>query len=421
MRILVIGSGGREHAIADQLAKSPQEPALFFAPGNPGMTQLGQRLDIDVMDLQGLLLFAQKEHIDLTVVGPEAPLAAGIVDLFQSKGLLIFGPNQKAAQLEASKAFAKQLMQSHQIPTAGYRFCLTQAEACEALTDFSAPYVIKEDGLAAGKGVTIAATIEDAEAAIERAFDKNMPVVIEEFLTGEELSVLAVCDGQRAIAMVSAQDFKRVGENNTGPNTGGMGAYAPVPLATPEVMQCIQKTVLDPMMRAFLQEDIEYRGILYAGLMIDNPAQPKVVEFNVRFGDPETEVLLPLLDEDLVAILKAAAEGDLSRFDSGFKFKDQSAVTVVMASKGYPGDFEKGFPITFPDDTAAVIYHAGTKLMPDQSIVTAGGRVLNVVGMASSIAEARQKAYQTVQRIACENLFYRTDIAESPSQAKALR
>lgn len=420
MRILVIGSGGREHAIAHQLAQSPKKPELFFAPGNPGMAHLGQRLDIDVMDLQGLLLFAQKEQIDLTVVGPEAPLAAGIVDLFDSKGLLVFGPNQKAAQLEASKAFAKQLMQEYKIPTAGYRFCLTQDEAFEALSEFMAPYVIKEDGLAAGKGVTIAPTLDEAKAAIERAFAKNMPVVIEEFMQGEELSVLALCDGQRAIPMVSAQDFKRVGDNNEGPNTGGMGAYAPVPLATPEVMAIIQEQILTPMMKAFQQEGIEYRGILYAGLMIDNPAKPKVVEFNVRFGDPETEVVLPLLEDDLVDLLTASAQGDLSTYQSGLRFSDQAAVTVVMASKGYPGDFEKGIPIEFPKDSDALIFHAGSKLMPDQSIVTAGGRVLNVVGLGKTIAEAREKAYQTVAKISCPNLFNRSDIAKNPSQAKAL-
>jgi phosphoribosylamine--glycine ligase len=421
MKILVIGSGGREHAIASALHRSAHRPELFFAPGNAGMAGLGQRLEIDATDLQGLAIFAKREGIDLTVVGPEAPLAIGIVDRFQADGLKIFGPVKAAALLEASKHFAKQIMDEAQVPTAGYAHCLDADAARRALDKFQPPYVIKEDGLAAGKGVTIAQDRAEAEAAIDQAYKRGMTVVLEEFMAGEELSILAVCDGKIALPMVAAQDFKRVGNNNEGPNTGGMGAYAPVPLATPALMARVRQEVLQPVLEAMARRGTPYMGVLYAGLMILPDGTPKVVEFNVRFGDPETQVVLPLLEDDLVDLFLASANGDLSGYEAkgGIAFKsDQAAVTVVLASQGYPGEYESGYPIDFPaslpDD--AEVFHAGTRLQPGGKIVTQGGRVLNVTGIGKGIEQARQRAYEIVEQVSFQGKYYRSDIAAKPSQ-----
>ncbi len=422
MKILVIGSGGREHAIGWKLAQSKHQPELFFAPGNPGMAQLGQRLEIEVTDINGLAIFAEKEAINLTIVGPEVPLSLGIVDAFKAKNLAIFGPDKHGAKIEASKAFAKELMAEANIPTAGYSFCQTKEAASEALTKYNAPYVIKEDGLAAGKGVTIAQNQSEAIEAIEAAFQKNMPVVIEEFLTGEELSVLAICDGKVAIPMIGAQDFKKVGEGNTGPNTGGMGAYAPVPFVNQALLTQIQQEILTPMMTTFNKRGIDYRGVLYAGLMIDRNGNPKVIEFNARFGDPETQVVLPLLNDDLVDVCLASAKGNLSNYSSGFQFNNQSAVTVVLASEGYPGSYEKLKPITLPSTVPenALLFQAGTKVMPDQTIVTNGGRVINSVGFGDSLNEARQNAYSLAEIIEFDGCFYRNDIAKEAAMTKNL-
>ncbi len=417
MKILVVGQGGREHAIGQMLAQSKHQPELFFAPGNPGMAALGQRLDIEVNDIQGLVLFAQREGMDLTVVGPEVPLALGIVDQFQKAGLLVFGPTQAGAQIESSKVFAKQLMRDHQIPTAHYYFCETWHEAQKALDAFQAPYVVKEDGLAAGKGVTIAQNRKEAEEAIEQAFENSMSVVIEEFLQGQELSILALCDGQRAIPLISAQDFKKAYAGNQGPNTGGMGAYAPVPLATPTLLAQVQTQVLTPTVQALKAQGIDYRGILYAGLMVDPDGGLKVLEFNARFGDPETQVVLPLLEDDLVDLMLASAQGDLSAYEGGIRFKPQHAVTVVLASEGYPGSYQTGLPIQFPEyiPDNARIFHAGTRIMPDQTIVSAGGRVLNVTGLGATLEEARQQAYTIVDQIHFDTKQFRPDIAEHPA------
>lgn len=421
MKILLIGNGGREHAIAWTLSQSKHQPQLYFAQGNPGMQELGQRLDIEPTDIQGLLIFAEREGIDLTIVGPELPLSLGIVDRFQEKGLAIFGPTQAGAQLESSKAFAKALMAKAKIPTAGYRFCQTQPEALQALQDFTAPYVIKEDGLAAGKGVTIAQTLAEAEQAIASAFQKEMPVVIEEFMQGQELSILAFCDGQTILPCIAAQDYKKVGENNTGPNTGGMGAYAPVPLATPALIATVQQTVLEPALKALQAADIDYKGILYAGLMITPDGAAKVVEFNARFGDPETQVVLPLLEDDLVDLMLATVQGELHRYAAtGIRFKpNQCAMTVVLTASGYPGDCPTGTPIFFPQylSNDVHIFHAGTKVLPDQSKVTAGGRVLNVTGVAENLTEARRKAYEIAGQIRFEGKYYRRDIAAEPAMA----
>lgn len=423
MKILLVGNGGREHAIAQALSQSRHKPQLYFAQGNPGMQELGQRLDIELTDLQGLLLFAQREAIDLTVVGPELPLSLGIADQFRSVGLKIFGPGQDGARLESSKGFAKAMMAKYGIPTAGYQFCETRHVALQALEQFHPPYVIKEDGLAAGKGVTIAPDRGTAEAAINQAFDKEMAVVIEEFMEGQELSVLAFCDGKTILPCVAAQDFKRVGEGNTGPNTGGMGAYAPVPLATRELMQRVQAGILEPMREAIQAEEMDYRGILYVGLMISPQGEPRVVEFNVRFGDPETQVVLPLLSDDLVDLMLATVEGALSQYvRRGICFKPNThAVTVALVSKGYPGDYPTGFPILFPQylSNDVYVFHAGTKVLPDQTKVTAGGRVLNVTGLGSSIEQARQRAYEVVRQIRFEGMAYRSDIAAEPAKAPA--
>ncbi len=425
MKILLVGSGGREHAIAQKLSESRHRPELFFAPGNPGLRELGQRLDIDATDIQGLLLFAQREQIDLTVVGPEVPLSMGIADAFKAAGLALFGPVQAGARLESSKAFAKEIMETHDIPTAGYRFCPDEASALAALEAFQPPYVIKEDGLAAGKGVIIAADRPEAETAIHRAFAKAMPVVIEEFMQGQELSLLALCDGKRALPLIAAQDFKKVGEGNTGPNTGGMGAYAPVPLATAALVEEARRTVLQPMLDALQSRGIDYRGILYAGLMVGPDGHIRVVEFNVRFGDPETQVILPLLADDLADLMLAATQGDLSAFaDAGIRFApNRYAVTVALVSAGYPGDYQPGKPIFFPQylSNDVHIFHAGTKVLPDQTKVTAGGRVLNVTALGDSLEAARKAAYEVVSQVKFEGMTYRRDIALHPAGVEALR
>lgn len=422
MKILLIGSGGREHAIAWSLSQSRHRPELYFAPGNPGMRELGQRLNLEPTDIEGLFLFAQRERMDLTVVGPELPLSLGLADRFREAGLAVFGPGRQGAQLESSKAFAKKLLEDYAIPTAGYRFCPDPETALAALAEFSPPYVIKEDGLAAGKGVTIAQTRTEAEAAIARATQKQMSMVIEEFMPGRELSVLAFCDGAALLPCIAAQDYKKIGEGDTGPNTGGMGAYAPVPMATPALMARIRRDILDPVLHALQAERIAYTGILYVGLMITPEGAPKVVEFNVRFGDPETQVVLPLLEEDLVDLMLATVQGELGRYASGLnaglRFKPETyAVTVVLASEGYPGEYSTGRPILFPQylPQNVQVFHAGTRVLPDQSKVTSGGRVLNVTGEGVSLEEARCNAYRVVDQILFEGKTCRRDIAAAPA------
>jgi phosphoribosylamine--glycine ligase len=428
MKILLIGNGGREHAIAWSLSQSRHKPELYFAHGNPGMRELGQRVEIDITDLNGLLLFAQREKIDLTVVGPEVPLSLGIADRFQAAGLKLFGPTQAGAQMESSKAFAKKLMADYAIPTAQYRFCTDVETAFASLREFEPPYVIKEDGLASGKGVTIAQTQADAEAAIRISFEKEMPVVIEEFMQGQELSILAFCDGKTILPCIAAQDYKKIGEDDTGPNTGGMGAYAPVPLATTDLIARVQRDILEPTLKALQSEGIEYQGILYAGLMIDAAGNPRVVEFNVRFGDPETQVVLPLLEDDLVDLMLATVNGTLhdNYAKTGLRFKaNTSAITVVLASQGYPGDYATGQPILFPQylSNSVQVFHAGTKLLPDQTpnqpkVITAGGRVLNVTAEGATLDEARRNAYEIAEQIRFDGKYFRHDIAAKPAQAR---
>jgi phosphoribosylamine---glycine ligase len=423
MHVLIIGSGGREHALAVALAASPKVSQLSVAPGNPGMEMLAQRLEIDVLDIEGLLIHAQREKIDLTIVGPEAPLAAGIVDRFTEAGLLIFGPVQAAAQLEASKLFAKQMMQQANVPTGHFVFAQTESQALEGLSQFNPPYVIKEDGLAAGKGVTVTSSQEEAEIAIANAFAKNSPVLLEACLYGQELSVLAVCDGVRALPLVAAQDFKRVGDGNTGPNTGGMGAYAPVPFADAALMEKVQTLVLNPILNLMAKRGTPYKGILYAGLMVNNAGDPAVIEFNCRFGDPETQVVLPLLTHsgvDLFDLLFASAQGNLAPFEGALPEVKGAAVTVVVASGGYPAELLTNQVITLPEalPEGVTLYHAGTKRLPKGDLVNSGGRVFTVTGVGATLDEARKKAYEVVPQVKFEGAFYRSDIAAGLSLLK---
>ncbi|MDH4378304.1 MAG: phosphoribosylamine--glycine ligase [Vampirovibrionales bacterium] len=418
MKILVVGSGGREHALGWRLSQDVGAPnatpyQLFFAPGNPGMAALGQCLDIEATNIFALSLFAEKEKIDLVVVGPEAPLAAGLADALQAKGIAVFGPVQAGAQVEASKAFAKTLMMEARVPTAAYQQFKNPLEAIEALDKFSLPYVIKEDGLAAGKGVTVTESKATAVAALKHAAAKGASVVVEDFLVGGEVSVLAMCDGTRAIPMLPARDYKRAYDCNQGPNTGGMGSIAPVPNLPCTFLKQVQEQVLAPMMRAFRARGIDYRGVLYAGLMVQDNGDINVVEFNARFGDPETQVVLPLLNENLASILLAAAQGDLSGWENtGFAWKTQHAVSVVIASEGYPDSPRKGDGMTFPSaiSSDSLLFHAGTRLMPNQTVVTDGGRVLNAVGLGDTLEEACNKAYGVANSVAFNGAWYRRDI-----------
>jgi phosphoribosylamine--glycine ligase len=416
MKILVIGSGGREHALVWKLAQSRRVKKIICAPGNAGIAPLAECVALKADDIQGLLNYAQKEKIDLTVVGPEAPLVAGIVDQFEKAGLKIFGPNKKAAQLEASKAFAKQVMLDHNVPTATSATCLSIDEASEAIANFeSFPVVVKADGLAAGKGVIIC---KDAEAALETVTDMQVrkvfgqagsTVVIEEFLEGEEASILVLTDGKEAIVLASSQDHKRVFDNDEGPNTGGMGAYSPAPVVTPEVLDEVMGKIIYPVLNSLASRGTPYKGILYAGIMKTKEG-PKVLEFNVRFGDPETQAVLSRLESDLAcAMLWTIGEAKKPELT----WSPKASVCVVVASKGYPGPYEKGKEITGLEAAAAmkdiVVFHAGTK-RSNSKILTDGGRVLGVTGLGNTIKVAIDKTYQAIEKIHFEGMQYRRDI-----------
>jgi len=418
VKVLVIGSGGREHALVWKLAQSPLVNKVFCAPGNPGTAQLGENVNIRVDDLDGLLAFAQKEAVDLTVVGPELPLSLGIVDRFEAVGLLIFGARQNAALIEASKAFSKDLMKKYDVPTAFYEVFTEVEPALAFIARHGAPIVVKADGLAAGKGVIVARTVEEANAAVIDMLSGNAfgsagaRVVIEEFLEGEEASFLAFTDGSHIIPLASAQDHKPVFDDDQGPNTGGMGAYSPAPVVTPEVHEQAMQLVMRRTVDGMLAEGRPYRGVLYAGLMIKD-GQVKTLEFNARFGDPECQPLLMRLKSDLVPVLVACARGDISGIE--LEWHDQAAVCVVMASGGYPGDYEKGFPISGLEAAAKiddlVVFHAGTAGQGDR-IVNAGGRVLGVTGRGPTVAAAIAKAYDGVRAITWQGAHYRTDIGK---------
>ena len=419
MNILVIGGGGREHTLAWKLAQSPSATKLYAIPGNPGMAAVAECVSgISIEDNEAVVAFAEEHAIDLVVIGPEVPLTNGIVDAFEAAGILAFGPRKAAAELEGSKAFSKGLMKKYGIPTAKYEV-FTDAEAAkDYVRQEGAPIVIKADGLAAGKGVIVAETCDEALAAVADIMEDQEfgaagnRVVIEEFMEGEEASLLCFTDGETIVPMISSQDHKRAYDGDKGPNTGGMGTYAPAPVMTPAMIEATKEKILKPVIAAMKQEGRTYQGCLYAGLMITKDG-PKVVEFNARFGDPETQVVLPLLKSDLVDIMVACAKGDGSLKDLDIAWSDGAAVCVVLASGGYPKSYRKGYEITGLDKAEALgchVFHAGTAER-DGSVVTAGGRVLGVVAEAADVRAAVDKAYQGVNVIDFKDKMFRHDIA----------
>jgi len=417
MRVLVIGSGGREHALAWKLARSPQVSQAFIAPGNGGTAAVGQNVPIAATDISGLVSFARQEQIDLTVVGPEVSLVAGLVDAFNAAGLRAFGPTRAAARLEGSKAFAKQFMIEEGIPTAPATLFRDYAAAQAFLRQIVPPVVVKASGLAAGKGVIICPTMQEAEAAlqqvmVERAFgEAGDECLIEDCLQGEEVSLLAFCDGKTIMPMIPARDYKRVGDGDQGPNTGGMGGYAPSPYLPPALVQEIMARVLQPVVDGMQRRGMPYVGVLYAGLMLTDLG-PRVLEFNCRFGDPETQSLMPLLESDLAEICLACIEGRLDQIQ--VRWSSDQAVCVVLASGGYPGDYASGKEIVGleeADHIPSVVFHAGTKRQEGQ-LVTAGGRVLAATSTAPSLSQARAQVYAAVERIHFDGRHYRKDIAQ---------
>ena len=417
MKVLVVGNGGREHALVWKLLQSKQIEQVVCVPGNGGTATMEncQNLPLAVDDFEGISKFAQNNGVNLVVVGPEVPLAKGITDYLQDKGLMVFGPTKAGAQIEASKAWAKALMQSAGIPTARSAV-FTEAKAAKSYVKAQgAPIVVKADGLAAGKGVTVAETVDQAQAAIDAIFQGQFGsagkfVIIEEYLTGQEVSVLALSDGLTIRSLLPAQDHKRIGEGDTGENTGGMGAYAPAPIATPALMERIQKEVLERAIAALKAKGIDYRGVLYAGLMI-TPSGFKVLEFNCRFGDPETQVILPLLATPLFELMLACVQQRLAEMPP-IAWKSGVAATVVVAAGGYPGEYEQGKVITGieqAESLGATVFHAGTKLN-QQQLVTNGGRVLNVTGVGSNFDQAIASAYASIKCIHFEGMYYRRDI-----------
>jgi phosphoribosylamine--glycine ligase len=420
MKVLVVGGGGREHALVWKLAQSPKVSRVYCAPGNVGIAQLAECVSIGVNDFAALADFVKREGIALTVVGPEDPLLNGIVDYFEEQGLAIFGPKKEAALLEGSKTFAKDIMQKYNIPTGAYRSFTEYEAALAYVREQGAPIVIKADGLAAGKGVTVAFTLEEAEQALQAMMVDDVfagagsRVVIEEYLAGEEMTLLSFVDGETVIPMVPSQDHKPVFDGDKGPNTGGMGTYSPVPHMDESIVKQAIETIVIPTAKAMVAEGRPFRGILYAGLMITDKG-PKVIEYNARFGDPETQVVLPRLASDLVDIFLAAVEGRLHECE--VQWKKDAALCVIMASEGYPGTYPKGKEITgLPANTEElIVFHAGTA-EKEGRIVTNGGRVLGVTALGADLYQAQQKAYEAVRSILFEGAHYRTDIG-----AKALR
>jgi len=418
MNILLIGSGGRENALAWKLAQSSRVEELYIAAGNPGTAEYGQNIDFDESNQDALLEFALKEKIDITVVGPEAPLAAGIADLFEKNGLKVFGPRQSAARLESSKAFSKELMQEYKIPTAEYKSFTKADKALEYIRAKGAPIVVKASGLAAGKGVIVAHSEKEAEAAVvaimkDEKFGKaGDKVVIEEFLEGEEATILAFCDGKTIVPMIASQDHKAAYDGGKGPNTGGMGAYAPAPVVTEQIEEDFKTEIMEPTLKALQSEGLDFKGIIYFGLMIKDQ-KAKVLEYNVRFGDPEAQVVLPLLETDLIDIMEAVVDEKLDQLK--IKWKNQKALCVVMASGGYPVEYEKGKEITGIKEAEAaeeiIVFQAGTRLEGDK-LLTDGGRVLAVTALGNSFSEVIEKAYSGVEKINFEDFQIRNDIGQ---------
>ncbi|EDT40228.1 phosphoribosylamine--glycine ligase [Burkholderia ambifaria] len=415
MKLLVVGSGGREHALAWKLAQSPRVQMVYVAPGNGGTAQDERLKNVDITSLDALADFAESEGVAFTLVGPEAPLAAGIVNLFRARGLKVFGPTREAAQLESSKDFAKAFMKRHGIPTADYE-TFSDAAAAHAYIDAKgAPIVVKADGLAAGKGVVVAMTLEEAHAAVDMMLsgnklgDAGARVVIEEFLDGEEASFIVMVDGKHALALASSQDHKRLLDEDRGPNTGGMGAYSPAPIVTPQMHARVMREIIMPTVRGMEKDGIRFTGFLYAGLMIDKEGNPRTLEFNCRMGDPETQPIMARLKSDFSKVVEQAIAGTLDSVE--LDWDRRTALGVVLAAHGYPDAPRKGDRINgIPAETAqAVTFHAGTTLEGDK-LVTSGGRVLCVVGLADSVREAQQHAYDTINQINFEGMQYRRDI-----------
>ncbi|NIH76704.1 phosphoribosylamine--glycine ligase [Brucella anthropi] len=415
MRVLLIGSGGREHALAWKLSASPSLTKLYCAPGNPGIATVAELVDIGVDDHQALIAFAKDKKIDLVVVGPEAPLVAGLSDEMRAEGIRVFGPSKAAAQLEGSKGFTKDLCARFDIPTGAYGRFNNAPKAKAYIRQQGAPIVVKADGLAAGKGVIVAMTLDEALDAVDACFEgafgsAGAEVVVEEFLDGEEASFFCICDGKTALPLGSAQDHKRVGDGDTGPNTGGMGAYAPAPVMTPEIVERTMRELIEPTMRGMAEIGAPFSGILFLGLMIGKDG-PKLIEYNTRFGDPECQVLMMRLNSDLLALINAAVDGKLD--EVSLDWKDQPALTVVMAAEGYPSNVKKGSVIRDLDKLEGIdgvkLFHAGTA-EKDGSIVASGGRVLNITAIADTVAEAQVRAYEAVKLIDWPEGFYRSDI-----------
>lgn len=414
MRILVIGSGGREHALAWAIARSPRCDKLFVMPGNGGTSEIAENVPVDITDHKAVLAFALANQVDFVVIGPDAPAVAGLGDDVRAAGLLCFGPSKAAAQLEGSKAFTKQLCDEARVPTAAYGRFDNEGDALAYVHDQGAPIVIKADGLAAGKGVTVAMTIQEAADAVRDCFsgafgESGSTVVIEEYLEGEEASIFALCDGESVVMLPSAQDHKRVWDGDRGPNTGGMGAYSPAPVMTPEVTARVENEIILPSIRRMAERGTPFTGVLFAGIMVTSKG-PKLIEYNVRFGDPECQVLMLRLKSDALDLLEATARGTLKTAEPAFS--DEVALTVVLAAKGYPVNPEKGSEIrgvNGQDDDKLMVFHAGT-LRRDSKLIANGGRVLNVTALGRTVSEARDRAYAEVDRIDWPAGFCRRDI-----------
>lgn len=413
MRVLLIGSGGREHALAWKLAQSPLMTEFYAAPGNPGIAEHATLAALDIDDHEAVVAFCKEKAIDFVVVGPEAPLVAGIADKLRAEGIAVFGPSAAAAQLEGSKGFTKDICARYDIPTGAYQRFNNAPKAKAYVRAQGAPIVVKADGLAAGKGVTVAMTVDEALAAIDDCFEgafgeAGAEVVIEAYLDGEEASFFCLCDGKHALALATAQDHKRVGDGDTGPNTGGMGAYSPAPVMTPDMVDRTMKEIIEPTMRGMAESGHPFSGVFFAGLMITAKG-PELIEYNVRFGDPECQVLMMRLKSDLLPLLFACANGTLDQV--GAEWSDDAALTVVMASKGYPGSYAKNTPISaLPADAdGAKVFHAGTALK-DGALVATGGRVLNITATGKTVTEAQKRAYALAGQVRWENGFYRSDI-----------
>lgn len=414
MRVLLIGSGGREHALAWKLSASPLLTKLYAAPGSPGIGSEAELVKLDVADHAAVAAFCKDKKIDLVVVGPEGPLVAGIADDLRAENIRVFGPSKAAAQLEGSKGFTKDLCARYNIPTAAYGRFADLASARAYVEKVGAPIVIKADGLAAGKGVTVAMTLDEALAALDACFEGSFgaagaEVVVEEFMTGEEASFFCLCDGTTALPFGTAQDHKRVGDGDTGPNTGGMGAYSPAPVMTPQVIERTMREIIEPTMRGMAELGAPFAGILFAGLMITDDG-PKLIEYNTRFGDPECQVLMMRLKDDLLVLLNAATDGQLAHMS--IRWRDEAALTVVMAARGYPGTPEKGSVIRGVEDAASdgvQIFHAGTAINGG-ALVANGGRVLNVTATGDTVGEAQARAYAALDRIDWPDGFCRRDI-----------